>query len=364
MSLEDHHHEEEEIDEWIEQSLFPNPRIYEEIWNESMPTGFDAITIPLDGRMQSDLDWKKAQQQARQAIDNGYGVMWEMRMNLFQELIHPLTNQAQFLSLTLALEHFRDSLWKEFKSHTVGLILYRGSVDFTIGFRWDEHQEKNLRGWLQNIDEPDLATLEFSDIEKHPEGAQLIRLYCRDVAIEYLALLATRVPDSLPAYLFLDMESFPHSLVTEIQLLNPERFDRLRLALQGHQLPFHALGWGKPTSIGYSGKASVDLPQEQFPSIGICVPPMHFYHIKHYQGLEQALLSLQKHSLPFKLIAESHLTAQWDGLDYLLYVPEGLTTQGKRKLQGFCAAGGTAISVGQLTGLPQEISFDEWLANQ
>lgn len=361
MSREDHHHE-EEIEEFIEQSLFPNPRIYEEIWHESIPAGFDAVTIQLDGRMQSDLDWKIARKQAQQAVDNGYGVMWEIGMDLFQELLHPLANQAQFLSLTLALEHFRDSLWKEFKSHTVGLILYRGSADFSIGFRWDEHQEKNLRVWLQDIHESDFAALELVDLQKHSEGSQFIRLYCRDVAIEYLSLLATRIPDSLPAYLFLDTQPFYRSLLTEIQLLNPERFDRLQIALRGHHLPFHALGWGAPTAVGYSGKVTVDLLQEQTPTIAVCVPPMHFYHSKHYQGLGQALLALLQHSIPFKIIAETHLTAQWDGLDYLLYVPEGLTPQGKRKLQGFCAAGGIAISVGQLIGLPEELCFDEWLS--
>lgn len=360
MNREDHHHE-DEGEESVEQSPFPNPRIYEGIWHASMPTGFDAVTIHLNGRMQSDLDWKNARKQAEEAVENGYGVMWEMEMGLFQELLHPLTSQSQFLSLTLSLEHFRDSLWKEFKFRTVGLILFRGSADFSIGFRWDEHQENNLRTWLEHLGESDLAALDLSLLQQHADGAQLMRLYCRDVAIEYLALLASRVPDSLPAYLFLDMQEVHRSLLAEIQLLNPERFDRLQLALRGHQLPFHALGWEKPTSVGYSGKLRASLSQEQIPSVGVCIPPMHFYQSKYYQGLELAFLVLQQQGIPFKLIAESHLTAEWDGLDYLLYVPEGLTPQGKRKLQGFCAAGGTAVSVGQLMGLPQELSFDEWL---
>jgi hypothetical protein len=359
MSREEH--KEEDFEEEVKNPLCLHPRIFEGKWHESMPTGFDAVTIHLDGRVQFDLDWKKGREQAQFAVEKGYALMWNMQMGLFNDLIHPLTHQSQFLSLTLALEHFRDSLWKEFKSQTLGLILFRGSVDFSNGFRWDEHQEQNLRHWLQEINLPHLASLDVSQLMQHGEGKQFIRLYCRDVAIEYIALLATRLPDSLSAYLFLDTQVLSRSLLSEMQILNPERFDRLHLALRGHQLPFNAIGWEEPTAQGFSGYSLVDLPAVQTASIGICIPPMHFYHPQHYQGLEEGILALQKESIAFKLIAESHLTAQWDGLDYLLYSPTGLSTQGKRKLQGFCAAGGTVISTGNLLGLPNELGLKNWL---
>lgn len=361
MSRDEHHHEEELEEEVLEQSYCSHPRIYEEGWHESMPADFDAVTIHLDGRMQSDLNWKEAKEQAQQAIEKGYALMWNMQMGLFDELIHPLTHQAQFLSLTLALEHFRDSLWKEFKSHTLGISLFRGSADFSHGFCWDEHQEQNLRNWFQDIHVPDLAALDLSQMKQDKDVVQLIRLYCRDVAIEYLALLATRLPDSLSTYLFLDAQLLPRSFVAEMQILNPERFDRLHLALKNHQLPFHALGWTIPTAQGYSGHSFTHLPDVETVSIGVCVPPTHFYHAQHYDGLEEGILALQKKSIPFKLIAESQLTAQWDGLDYLLFNPSGLTMQGKRKLQGFCAAGGTAVSTSHLIGLSYEVNLQDWL---
>src|SRR5436853_6416534 len=107
----------EEIEEEfvLETSPERQPRIFEGNWYESIPSGFDAVMIDLDGRLQSDLDWKKARSQAHQAVERGYSVLWNMNMGLFGELLHLLTSQSQFLSLTIALEHFRDSLWKEFK---------------------------------------------------------------------------------------------------------------------------------------------------------------------------------------------------------------------------------------------------------
>lgn len=351
----------------IEETLFTpmhahlQPRIFEGPWQgESLPLGFNAITIELDGRVHSDLNWKTARIIAQQAIENGYNLMWNMQMGLFNDLTQPLTNQTQFLSLTLALEHFRDSLWKEFKTQTIGLTLFRGPAEFSKGFRWDDNQKQNLQQWFQEIDFPHLATLNYSQLMQGEEK-QLINLYCRNVTIEYLLLLTAPIPDSLPVYLFLDCFSLPRSFADEMQILNPERFDHLQLALKGHQLPFNVMGWENPTLQGYSGNSLQDLPPMQTTTVGICLPLMHFYQRQPYQDLEIGIRALQKKSISFKLIPECHLTSQWDGLDYLLYSPNGLSSQGKRKLQGFCAAGGTAISMGDLLGLTQELKLTDWI---
>lgn len=359
MSRDDHPEDLEE-EFVLEEPPCLRPRIYEGNWQDSLPEGFDSVIIHLDGRVQADLDWKKERDQAQKAVEAGYTLLWNMHLGLFDDLIQPLTNQSQFLSLTLALEHFRDSLWKEFKSHTLGIALYQGSADFGHHFRWDEHQEQNLKSWLKEIELPQLVSLELPELIKQSETQQLIRLFCRDVAVEYLGLLATRLPDSLPAFLFLDASTLTGSPLKEMQILNPERFDRFQLCLKGHLLPFQALGWGNPTHQGYFGNSAADLPDAHVHSIGICIPPMHFYEMKHYEGLDEAIAALHKRSLAFKFIAECHLTSQWDGLDILFYCPKGLSAQGKRKLQGFCAAGGTVVSTGELQGFTSELGLKDW----
>jgi hypothetical protein len=353
----------EEENDLIENCPYPRPRIFNGHWQENIPPGFDALTITLDGRTQADLDWKNARKEAQCAVEKGYALMWDMQLGLFDRLAHPLTNQTQFLSLTLSLEHFRDSLWKEFKSQTIGISLLRGSVDFSRGFSWDSDQKQSMKEWLQEISDLSTQFVDFNQLELYEEGQQLIRLFCRDVAVEYLALLASRLPDSLRTYLYLDASPLAGSILNEIQLLNPERFDRLHLALKNHHLPFDVLGWEAPTFQGYSGHAPVELPLPPQISIGVCIPPLNFYHSHHYQGLEEGLLALIKRSIPFKIIAESQLTSSWDGLDYILYAPSGLSGQGKRKLQGFCAAGGTVVSTGVLLGLPHEMGLEDWLKN-
>lgn len=360
---------EESIEECLEEEClaatdprYAQPRVFE--GRSSAPMGFDAVTIYLEGGTQADLDWKKARQQARKAVEQGYALMWDIQLGLFQQLAHPLINQTQFLSLTLSLEHFRDSLWQEFKSHTIGLSLFRGSADFSQGFLWDSHQEHNLKEWLQESGKTTLSALDLNQIIQSADGQELVRIFCRDVAIEYCTLLASRLPDTLPLYLYLDATAFSSSPLSQLQLLNPERFERFHLALQGQTLPFRAWGWRVPTGYGYSGDHLQPLPPLQMPTIGVCVPPMSLYSSQHYRGLEEGICALQTRRLPFKLIAEHQLTSQWDGLDFLFYTPSGLSVQGKRKLQGFCAAGGTAVSTTHhLMGLSCEVSLTDWLAS-
>ncbi|WP_068468128.1 hypothetical protein [Candidatus Protochlamydia phocaeensis] len=342
---------------------------------ENMTAPFNAVCIRLDGRMQADLTWEKARKEAHQAVLEGKVLLWEIELGLFDQLPFALTNQTQYLSLCLSLEHFRDTLWKEFKAVTLGLSLYRGSADFSRHFSWDDIQLHNLREWLEEgfkdqrsfKEETGLSLSSFAhltpqDLEQSEGGRQLLRIFCRDVRIEYLALLASRLPDALPCYLFLDASSLKDRPLWQAQLLHPERFEHLNLALKGATLPLAAWGWDSPSfSYGYVGKQPalyVPLPKEI--KIGICLPSMSCFRPSYFDGLDHALRRLLERAVPFRLIAEDHLITNWDGLDYLLYAPTGLSHQGKRKLQGFCAAGGTVVSTGECLGFPQELIFKDF----
>jgi hypothetical protein len=345
MSRHDHEeeHEEEQNDEgpiFADEPIVLHPRIFEGAPQDASPLNFNTVLIELDGRLIADLNWSAARARALKAIENGYALMWNIDLGFFSALSRPLSCQTQFLSFTLALEHFRDTLWKEFKSQTLGLSLYRGSADFSEGFPWDEQQSANLKQWLSNTNHAN-------------EDKRLVRLFCRDAAVEYLSLLAARLPDPLSLYLFLDGSSLQStSLADEMCYLNPERFERFKLVLKGHRLPHAALGWENPTSQGYYGCKEMELPSFEMPAIGFCIPPLQCIDSSHFQGMEEALAALRGQEIPFKLIAESQLTAGWDGLDHLIYSPLGLSPGGKRKLQGFCAAGGRVISASDMGNFP------------
>lgn len=340
--------------------------------DSKIPDGFNAVTIRLEGHMRADLDWRKAIEEARIIIQQGYLILWEIDLGLFSHLTYSLSQQTQFLSLTLSLEHFRDTIWKEFKDNSLGLILYRGFANFSLDLVWDEALINNLQEWFKetfktlaeiegeiNIPLSDFTELTPSLLLQTDAGKQLLSLFSRDVAVEYLLLLRNRLPDTLACYLLLDVEHI-QSPLWQTQLLHAERFEQLSLAVKGAKVPLRALGWMQPSPYGLlSSKKQVNLEMKPV-LIGICLPAMDTYKSEFYTGLEKVLEKLIKDSVPFRVIPENYLITDWDGLDYLIYVPEGLSVQGKRKLQGFCAAGGTAVTVGRHLGLAQELSWEDF----
>jgi hypothetical protein len=340
------------------------PQVYEGPLDD-IPSDCNAVMIQLDGTTQADLSWKKEQVKAKELVESGYTLFWDIDLGLFDRLTMPLDHQGQFLSLTLSLEHFRDTLWKEFKDKTLGICIYRGNLDFSKTFSWDIQQIDNLKNWLKTLfqheqafeNETGLPLKSFSEaapanLLQNENANQLMRLFCRDATVEYLSLLATRLPDALPCYLFLDGESFAAHPLWEAQLLNPEKFDLLNLALKNVRCPWNAWDWEV-------NKFKKNDPLKA--KVGICFPPMDMYRAENFAGLQQALEVLLQQGIPFKIIAENHLISCWDGLDDLIYVPTGLSSQGKRKLQGFCAAGGTVVTVSHPLGLSHEISFDQFV---
>lgn len=285
---------------------------------ESFPDGFDAITIRLDGRMQADLNWTYQLEKAAQCVDQGMKIFWEIDLGLFQRLYFSLADQPQFLAFCLSLDHFRETVWQKFSEQSIGLCLYRGNADFSHGFPWDGEQLSSYQEWLT----------EAGVIENDLSRA----LFCRDAVADYLDLLAGHLPDYIPCYCLLDCTGIEDPVLLA-QLLHKERYPKLTLGVKAGLGVGYELLW-KDGSLESSTEQALH---------GICLPTFTYKNPVHYQRLGNILKSLLDSKASFKLIPENLLTTEWDGLDFLHVLPESITPQGKRKLQGFCAAGGTII---------------------
>lgn len=339
----DHHSHEEEHD--VIEEIAPAAFVFDaSTLGEEVPEGFNAVKITLDGSIKSDLKWEKERDAASRYIERGLRIFWEMRLGLFSQLEKPIANQSQFLSLCLSLEHFRDSLWKEFRPHTIGLCLYRGSPDFKLEFPWDEEQQSNLQDWLKERD----VTL-----AKENENS-LLSLFCRDVAGEYLDLLADRLPDTLNCFALLDASGIADP-VLRAQLTTKERYPRFVLGIKG--INQDAFSWD--SSLVSAGALSREpIIEAPLIRIGVCLPPITLCHPSAWEGLGDAMIQLEEKGIPFRTIPEMSLTTEWDGLDYLIVSSENLSPQGRRKLQGFCAAWGAVVTIGAPIGLTQESNME------
>ncbi len=198
--------------------------------------------------------------------------------------------------LKRSIEHFNEVIWNQFSEYSVGVCLYRGSYDLT------------------------------------------------DQQIEQLDMLAAELQDDADPFLLLDATDSPDP-ITEAQLTSKIRFPHFTLAVKEGKAPCESYVW----------KDSVLVSVNEESTIGFSIPE------EGNSGLLlKAVETLQKKHISFKLIPEALLTSEWHGLDHMIVDPDTLSVMGSRKLMGFCAAGGTVVTLGKQMGLPLEKSGEEF----
>ncbi len=221
--------------------------------NFTLPTnGFsppkkELKTVPLTLDTASSLKWEK------EKIPEGFSLLWDFKMGLFDQLPMPLSDDAQLLTLQTGLSYFREKFFPEFAEATYGIILYTGKV-------------------------PELSEL------------------------EYLIDLLPEMPET---HIFLSFPSYTH--LELFRFLSYEGSEHFHYILEG-QFPYG------------SHKKALLLPSQN------------------------AWTPFVSPQVPYKVIPEHLLTQEWEGIDEL-YVPQnGVSAQGRRKISGFIAAGGTIVN--------------------
>jgi hypothetical protein len=305
--------------------------------------------IPLEAGLKASLDWSQQKESAHNLINNGHSILWELRLGLFSELDYTLSDHTQFMSLKLAIDHLKNDIWPLFKENSLGAGLYQGPADYLNEFAWDDQQIENLRGWLSEFlhtcetfnEETALNISDFKQVEpenllKTPQGKRLLRLFCLDACTGYLNLLAADTPDEIPLFVSLDTTSINNKALLA-QLTSTEKYKRFSLY---------------PLSHNSEAK------------IAFCLPPSFLVRQAAIEGLNEAMEQLTSKCIPYKIIPEDMLISEWDELDVLIVCSNGLGPQGKRKLQGFCAAGGLVATLGtSCLHLVNEMTFEDWLAD-
>lgn len=330
---------------------------------------YNGFKVILTAKLDSDLNWENTQKEALAIVERDLNILWDIDLGLFTELPLPLSDTTQYKSLHLALDHFFESLWKQFESNTLGGVLFKGSLDFTSKWNWDGDQVLNLRNELTSyfkdghalsnvmgVPFKELLEIEPSDLLKSPFGQNFLRFFCLNSALDYLEILSARFPDSLLPYLLLDAKNIS-SILHCAQLLDHESFDFIQLGLKNSPIHLpHVLGWessGYPNGFIGSHPYSVE-EVGALSSYGVVIPQNKIYDPKKLDNYDESLSwILDREKLRF--ISERNLTIDWSGLDTLfVFEIQEITL---RKLEGFIAAGGTVVSLNQNLGLSEEVPF-------
>lgn len=338
------------------------PKIY--IGSNSISDGYNGVMIELDGRIKSDLNWEEALAHAESLVEKGYTILWFLNLGLFSELPFSLYTQTQLQTLSLSIEHFIEKVWKKYYQNSLGLCLYKGEMDFSSSFKWDELQLTNFQSWLKDgFEAPDLiekSAVSFEEFSQNNVSVELLQLYACDVAMDFFDMLIQPICEEIECFAMVDCLKISNSLL-QARLLSSERCDRLRFIVKNSLIPSQGLSWdGEITPYGYCGSGDASTFKEEKASIGICIPEVSMLNSEFYVGLERAIAFLIEKQRVFRIVAEANLTIEWDGLDILIVNRSGLSPYGFRKLQGFCAAGGLVVSVEGALGLSKEVSFEEW----
>ena len=295
--------------------------------NLDVTSDYNVIAITLDGTACSDLNWEKSVKLAEYYIYRGYKILWELDLGLFGKIDKVLSDQTQFLTLSLSLKHFLDTVWKSYDAHTLGVLVYQGSMDFSKTLNFSEELQSKFISWKEKL--------------KVKENSPLLKsLFCRDVVIEFLKLLMSGMPDELQFFIRLEKES-QDSYWKEMMLTHREKLDKIHLLLDNASLPI-----------------SPDIETDK----ALCIPHADKLACGNVE-LDEAINFLMKNKVSFKIIPESLFLTEWEGLDYVIVLGSETSLEGVRKLRGFAAAGGTIVTIGKSLGLPNEISYEEFVSS-
>lgn len=353
----------------------PFPYIYSGPLDQANLNGFNAITISLDARLDSNLKWEKALKLAQAYVNKGYKILWELRFGLFQELHLPLSDTSQYRSLDLALDYFFDSVLKIFKEHTIGVSIYKGTLDFSHNWPWEIDQVLNFRGWISEYFEDhhaftnliglpcqNLLTIDPKDLYALENGRNLLRFYCMRAALDYFAMLSSRFETNILPYLLLDSSTL-YSPTHVFQMIDHEELEFIQLVIKN--LPFesaHALGWENKAFVnGYIGKEFKEYHPPQLEArVGIVIPSRLLMNHKDILKYDDVICEVEEFQA-IKLISERNITLDWQGLDELIVFD--IEPDSKRKLEGFIAAGGKVITDKKLF-LSEEMPYVNYLKSR
>jgi hypothetical protein len=337
------------------------PIIQESVLDFHSHDACNAVVIKLSAKPSDELVWAKQSAYAQKVREEGKLILWELDFDVTHNQINS-ADSSTFYSLGIAIDEFVASLWREYQDISIGVILYRGDVNFCNHFVWnDEHKAL----FLEKITDPQIKQkLDHLVVEQGDDWAlslsenRLFQLFAADVFAEYFQRLVSYLPDTLLAFALLDV-SEEESSAFLAQLLSRDRFQHILLGLKKSKIPAGHLNWEEGVCLaGWVGQGSPYFSAVFELNLAVCLPLDEGFNSSVYHELDSLFADLGSRQIPYRIIPENLLTEAWDGIDAIVVLSQSVSYQGKRRLQGFCAAGGRVICIGPSLGLPEEMAFD------
>lgn len=276
--------------------------------SETFSPDFNVHVHTLDASSSSRLDWKSADQFVEKCRSYASYALWELEGGFSLETFR---DEAFFLTFELAVEHFVNTVWSSYKEISLGVVLFKGPIEKYIELQHD------------------------------------------------LKLIASRFPEDVAIFVLLDTE----------RLIHPSHFFSFaRQDLLMHFYPvikgkwaekfstsLPCLGWDHGNSpFGYFSSSIFPQKKGERQELAILYP-----QDEALEEIDRVISELQGKC--FRMLPESLLDQEWEGIDDLIVFSSSLKERGRRKLMGFCAAGGRVVHVGASIGVDHEIGFEDYI---
>jgi hypothetical protein len=306
--------------------------------------------------------WKQ-REEAEEAVKNNKLILWELDFGL-SDIRLETTQSSQFYNFGIAIEEFVDHIWKQFKDQTLGLILFRGDAQFKERFAWNEDHRCHF---FETIHDSDLqqslqSIIDSSTLPWHEALVDQVsfQFFAATMFAEYVQRLASYLPDEILVFSLFDVSTLS-SPAHIAQLFSKDRFGHVLLALKMAPMAIGHLNWQEGACLGgWIGIGAAYFSTISEVKIGVCLPKDDHFTQEIEHTLNTVFLDLSLRQIPCRVIPEAQLTEAWDGIDYILAVSSSVSYQGKRRLQGFCAAGGYVVPLGESMGLAHEMSYSDF----
>lgn len=308
---------------------------------------FNTLNIYLDGRPSSDLSWESLESEIATALKLGAKLSFEIDFGFFDERAQ-LRDPASFFSRGIAVNSFEERVYKPYKEQIAAIILYRGSGNFRESICQDAALYADFLDWrLEFFGNVDITN-------------QMFRLFSMELFMHYLHRLAAPLIDDIPLLALFDLADCMRPSY-QAELLSKSFFPYIIPGVKSSSIDFNGFGWQGRGNLGYIGHKPLPLIEADPPTLGIVIPEMGRVP---YDLFDKTIKYLLENGVAYRVFPESLMIENWHGLDQILVFSDTVSQEGRRMLQGFNAAAGQVVTVGEALDLIDEIEIEKFIRSR
>lgn len=312
--------------------IFDGPIQNRSCLEKLLKEGYNTLQITLPCDMNSDLDWSRQIELGTLAKELDLQILWYLDFKL-EGLKFSYDHKMQFESLKLGVQTFTSNIYSLFKQNTLGVLFFKGT--FSEIAQCFKSEQTSQQGSL---------------------------LQAADIFVDFIGLFLSSLSDEVIPFIKISTNKSEDKAFI-YRLLSKQRFEYFTLITDEKDFYSSSISTQNTEgSLGYFG-SSYQKQTDKLPNLGLLFPSDELFE-NTYEKINEVFESLkntnEKNLLP-RLIYETHLIEEIDGIDQLIVFEKGLSDRGRRQVQGFCAAGGEVLTVGALQGFVSERFFEDFL---